>query len=245
MSDERFEEFLKREAAAYQAPPAATPREEMWSVIAKARVTQAGGAAHGGGTPLRSRWLRYAPWIGMAATLLVGVGIGRFAMQEPLDATPGTIASVDTPMVAPPTVSSTDESALPLRVAPRSTGSAVRLASNGSPLIESPSPMQIASREHLARAEALISVVAATPADAVMDSLTGRWAREMLTNTRLLLDSPAGDDPARRRLFEDLEMILVQLVQRSGTAADERRLIDRSLQRTQLLTRLRTSATGI
>jgi hypothetical protein len=106
-------------------------------------------------------------------------------------------------------------------------------------------PVQIASREHLQRAEALISVVAATPADAMMDSLTGRWAREMLTNTRLLLDSPAGDDPARRRLLEDLETLLVQLVQRSGGAVDERYLIDRTLERTQLLTRLRTGAAGI
>ena len=107
------------------------------------------------------------------------------------------------------------------------------------------SPEQVASREHMQRAEALITVVAAAPADAMMDSLTGRWAREMLTNTRLLLDSPAGDDVSRRRLLEDLETLLVQLVQRSGGAVDERYLIDRTLERTQLLTRLRTSAAGI
>ena len=96
-----------------------------------------------------------------------------------------------------------------------------------------------------ARAEALVSVIAATPADATMDSLTGKWAREMLTNTRLLLDSPAGDDPLRRRLLEDLETVLVQLVQRSGAATEERALLDRTLERTQLLTRLRTGAAGI
>jgi hypothetical protein len=67
----------------------------------------------------------------------------------------------------------------------------------------------------------------------------------MLTSTRLLLDSPAGEDPARRGLLEDLETVLVQLVQRSGAPADERALLDRSLERTQLLTRLRTSAAGI
>ena len=90
-----------------------------------------------------------------------------------------------------------------------------------------------------------MTVVAATPADAVMDSLTGKWAREMLTNTRLLLDSPAGDDPVRRRLLEDLETVLVQLVQRSGASADDREILDRTLERTQLLTRLRTGAAGI
>jgi hypothetical protein len=105
--------------------------------------------------------------------------------------------------------------------------------------------MSVASRDHLQRAEALVSVVAATPADAVMDSLTGKWAREMLTNTRLLLDSPAGDDPVRRRLLEDLETVLVQLVQRSGAVTEEREILDRTLQRTQLLTRLRNGAAGI
>lgn len=105
--------------------------------------------------------------------------------------------------------------------------------------------MQIVSRDHLSRAEALVSVVAASPADAAMDSLTGRWARDMLTNTRLLLDSPAGDDAVRRRLLEDLETVLVQLLQRTGGAVDERALIDRTLERTQLLSRLRSGATGI
>jgi hypothetical protein len=67
----------------------------------------------------------------------------------------------------------------------------------------------------------------------------------MLTNTRLLLDSPAGDDPVRRRLLEDLETVLVQLLQRTGGAVDERALIERTLERTQLLSRLRSGAAGI
>jgi hypothetical protein len=273
MSDEKFEEFIKREAGAYQTPPAVTPRDEMWTVIAEARARRgaAGPISLTGmaGTPRHPGLRRLAPWIGMAATLLVGVGIGKYAMQggpatQGTEVAAGTLpsttpsttglpagtnpASADPSQTLDPAAASASAPATDVGAPPRSVpaprGTPVRLASNGA-VIVAPSPMQVASREHLARAEALISVVAATPADAVMDSLTGRWAREMLTSTRLLLDSPAGDDPARRRLFEDLEMVLVQLVQRSGTSADERQLIDRSLQRTQLLTRLRTSATGI
>jgi hypothetical protein len=37
------------------------------------------------------------------------------------------------------------------------------------------------------------------------------WARDLLTTTRLLLDSPAGADPARRELLETLELVLVQI----------------------------------
>ncbi|MEX2180918.1 MAG: hypothetical protein WD771_02670 [Gemmatimonadaceae bacterium] len=263
MSEEKFEEFLKREADAYQTPPAATPRDEMWAVIAEARRTRRGGAGHGAVVLPVPRRLRYAPWLGMAATLLLGVGIGRYVLRgsslpsgsEVAATAPATAPASETPTAAtvlavpatdgPTSAPGSDRPQPPRRLDRATGGTPVQLAAATNDAAEPASPMQIASREHLARAEALISVVAATPADAVMDSLTGRWAHDMLTNTRLLLDSPAGDDPARRRLFEDLEMILVQLVQRSGTSVDERLLIDRTLQRTQLLTRLRTSAAGI
>lgn len=275
MSEQQFEDFLKRNASDYNAPPAATPRDEMWSAIAEARAARRPAAAPGSGAatvvsmdsrrPLR----RYAPWIGMAATLLVGIGIGRFMLSSPA---PSTLAQADSSAGAPtsPTVTvvsdspageiltmeATDSTAgEPLRTAPlRNTPllPQARLVS-ASPSRTLPAATRtepntaftLASRDHLQRAEALVSVVAATPVDATMDSLTGKWAREMLVNTRLLLDSPAGDDPVRRRLLEDLETVLVQLIQRSGAAAEERELLDRTLERTQLLTRLRTGAAGI
>ncbi len=269
MSEQQFEDFLKRNARDYNAPPAETPRDAMWAAIAEARAAERrrGGAGDadgngdaGGATvvPIATRrpLRRYAPWIGMAATLLIGFGIGRGQRSQ----APATAVAVGTPAtgpvaaaaptsrdVAPSPVRSTVAAANPASMVAtaatrRSTASrlpaATRAESNGN-------SFSIASREHLQRAEALVSVVAATPADAAMDSLTGAWARDMLTNTRLLLDSPAGDDPVRRRLLEDLETVLVQLIQRSGADADERALIDRTLQRTQLLTRLRSGAAGI
>jgi hypothetical protein len=234
MSDEKFEEFLQQHAPDYNRPGEA-PREEMWRVISKARSK-----------PKKS-WVRYTPWIGMAATLLLGVGIGRYVQQTPTTApapAPTSIAKAPLPAVTEaPTEERAPDAIVPTPVtrrpaaAPSPRREAVDLASSLTPVNQ-------ASREHLGRAEALISVIAATPADAVMDSLTGRWARDMLTNTRLLLDSPAGDDPSRRQLLEDLETVLVLLVQRSGAAVEERALLDRSLQRTQLLTRLRSGAAG-
>ncbi len=242
MSDEQFEEFLKREAQAYNAPPAAVPRDEMWSAIRARR------------TPKR----RYGPWIGMAATLLLGVGIGRFALDRDGATNENVLATAPVIPLATSSTRAADSIADAIADAvvrrPPAPGLAVpatgrrgtRIAAN-RPATNSDgdAALQIMSREHLSRAEALVSVVAATPADAAMDSLTGRWARDMLTNTRLLLDSPAGNDPVRRRLFEDLETVLVQLIQRTGGAVDERQLIDRTLERTQLLTRLRNGAAGI
>lgn len=250
MSDEKFEEFLKREAAAaYNRPPAAVPRDEMWRSIAAGRVRP--------GRPARHAFRRIAPWIGMAATLAIGVGVGRFVLpRDAADAPPALAA--DTPAAGAPSAPATDagaghvadptaptDAAVPRQLPRRQALARGTTLVNGGGTLDPGTPMQVASREHLVRAEALISVVASSAADAAIDSLTSRWARDMLTSTRLLLDSPAGEDPARRGLLEDLETVLVQLVQRSGAPADERALLDRSLERTQLLTRLRTSAAGI
>ncbi|MBX3174654.1 MAG: hypothetical protein KF709_09595 [Gemmatimonadaceae bacterium] len=282
MSDEKFEEFLQREARSYNAPPSATPRDEMWEVVAAARAKRpAAGGVQVTSLAARRPGLRYAPWLGMAATLLIGVAIGRVAFQrgdvatvasapssstlpatDPMPVSPspsveGSNAGASLGTDAPAAQPVSDPSASATRAGTRAQRpAAARLVANGnaqSPAAnggaesngEGAEAFQIVSREHLVRAEALVSVIAATPRDAVMDSLTGKWARDMLSNTRLLLDSPAGDDPVRRRLLEDLETVLVQLVQRSGGAVNERELIDRTLDRTQLLTRLRASAAGI
>jgi hypothetical protein len=251
MSEEKFQEFLQRELRDYNRPPDNVPADAMWDEIAKARASRRVVAA----APARRSMRVYAPWIGMAATLLIGVGIGRFMMNDA--ATPSQIATTQDslPAASPvtPTTVVTDTAApapslieVPTqRLASHSGTPATPRALPAATRAEPTTSVTLASRTHLQRAEALVTVVAATPADAVMDSLTGKWAREMLTNTRLLLDSPAGDDPLRRRLLEDLETVLVQLVQRSGASAADREILDRTLERTQLLTRLRTGAAGI
>jgi hypothetical protein len=259
MSDEQFDDFLQRNARDYNAPPAVTPRDAMWENIAAARAAKRVAAPAAPAAPdiapigVQRPTRRLAPWIGMAATLLIGVGIGRVVFTERSTVTqvasaPNTPTTEDaepvTPNDGPVGTSQTPAAAPEQIVLPAASRARTRLpaATRAEPNF---TPMTVASRDHLQRAEALVSIVAATPADAGMDSLTGKWAREMLTNTRLLLDSPAGEDPVRRRLLEDLETVLVQLVQRSGASTEEREILDRTLQRTQLLTRLRTGAAGI
>jgi hypothetical protein len=72
---------------------------------------------------------------------------------------------------------------------------------------------------------------------------SARWARDVLSSTRLLMDSPAGRDPRMRALFTDLELVLAQIVQLSGTPlqASERELIDRAMRERDLLPRLRSA----
>jgi len=103
-------------------------------------------------------------------------------------------------------------------------------------------PYRALTAQHLAQAELLLS---AFRAEALSDggaTADAVWARDLLSTTRLLLDSPAARDPERRRLLEDLELVLVQLASlpRADTA-EERALIDRALRRGNVLTRLRSA----
>ena len=99
--------------------------------------------------------------------------------------------------------------------------------------------LDVAVQQHMADAEALL--VAYRSVDAQTDAHVRSWARDVLGTTRLLMDTPAASDPSRRRLLEDLELILVQIVLPDSLSKDDRALIDRSLTRDQLLTRLRTA----
>jgi hypothetical protein len=74
------------------------------------------------------------------------------------------------------------------------------------------------------------------------DTAIQRWARRLLTDTRLLLDSPAGSDARRRALLEDLELVLVQVLElENSRTSDTNELLLDTTQQDQLLTRLRAN----
>jgi hypothetical protein len=103
-------------------------------------------------------------------------------------------------------------------------------------------PYQVATIRHLANAEALLTAFRTDSHDAKMDAQLSTWARDLLSNTRLLLDSPAGDDPQRAKLLGDLELVLAQIVQLSpGAAMRDRELIEGSIRNGQVMTRLRSA----
>jgi hypothetical protein len=113
----------------------------------------------------------------------------------------------------------------------------------------------VATLQHFTAAEALLVSYRSERSNAALsDSMTvaldnrlSLWARQLLQDTRLLLDSPAGADPRRRQLLEDLELVLAQITRLggvggpSGPAAGERAAIDGTLQRGQVITRLRNA----
>ncbi|HEY0529363.1 MAG TPA: hypothetical protein VGD02_11080 [Gemmatimonadaceae bacterium] len=297
MTEDKFEEFLKKAAQEYNAPPARAPRDEMWAAI-QAKRAAGPRVVYGGGTSAAPhRHFGSRVWWSAAAAGLVlvaaGVGIGRWSAsgtnastKAPVPQTAGMPApseAIPQSSGAQPRVAQTEadrgtESAIASHPIPSVTersgksveraGSAtrrpaatIRVASacavirGCAPVVSTSLPetadsrsaassaYQLTTIRHLSDAEALLtSFRTRTSADRQMDAQLAKWARDLLTNTRLLLDSPVANDPQRRPLLEDLELVLVQIVQLSpGSTPQDHELIEKTLQQEHVLTRLRTA----
>jgi hypothetical protein len=103
---------------------------------------------------------------------------------------------------------------------------------------------QVAVAQHLSRADALLTSFRTHPKAAAPDPQLAVFARDLLTSTRLLLDSPAGDDPKVAMLLGDLELILAQIARLSVPSAEEREIIEDGLDKTAVLPRLRATSAG-
>lgn len=113
------------------------------------------------------------------------------------------------------------------------------------PLGSDASILRVAAVEHLGRSEALLRMVRADGPSGRLDPTLGTWARGLLTETRLLLDSSENQDPAMRELLEDLELVLMQIVGVSAVpgeddsrAREELSLALKGLEQREVLTRI-------
>lgn len=101
---------------------------------------------------------------------------------------------------------------------------------------------QMAATDHLSRAEALLTSFRAQAAAGETGTQVATWANDLLSTTRLLLDSPAAEDPQIRLLLQDLELLLAQIAQLPARrAGEEVDIIERSLDQGDMLPRLRTA----
>jgi hypothetical protein len=177
----------------------------------------------------------------------------RAAQQQSRDAEAGLIPGV-TPLRRNLRLMSMIAAALLFGVAidrlvlPRVDESRGKIASAPAPKDSSdPSRLyRMAAAQTLTQAEALLIAYRASGVadrDPTASRQLGSWGRDVLSSTRLLLDSPAGADPHLRPLLDDLELVLVQIIELSGAPLDEsdRALIDRALQDRNLLPRIRTA----
>lgn len=97
-----------------------------------------------------------------------------------------------------------------------------------------------ATVEHLGRAEALLTTFRTEP-DAGNGQVS-RWARELLAETRLLMDLPNGRDPGTTALLRELELVLASIAGLGEDApSGERAFIADGLERQGTLPRLRAA----
>jgi hypothetical protein len=149
---------------------------------------------------------------GLAAALALGVGIGRVSVH-PDGGARGPIAGVYTP--------STN----------RRPSSATHVEA-----------YRLAATEHLARAEALLTTFRSESQTGRLDPQVAGNARDLLSTTQLMLDTPVARDPRMRKLLDDLELVLAQIAQlRQQHSGDEIQLIDQAVRDRDVLSRLRTA----
>ena len=100
-------------------------------------------------------------------------------------------------------------------------------------------PYRLAAIQHLTQAEALLTSFRASEGT---DEDVARWAADLLTTTRLMLDSPASQDPRISQLLRDLELVLAQIAQLpEARDAEEKQYIDDAIEQKNVLPRLRAN----
>ena len=240
--DERFEEFLRQTAADYNRPPE-TPRELMWARIDEARRASAN--------------ITEVVPIGAAAVLAVGVGIGRITARHDArgSATVANASGTSLPGDAVPAPESAGATAGESGMTAMRPGLSRRQPSAGgrapSDAVGSATTMpngttsrafQLVAIQHLAQTEALLTTFRTNAHGSRSDAQLASWARELLSTTRLLADSPAANDPKMKQLLDDLELVLAQIAQLSAEhGRDDVDLINEAMERHGVMPRLRTA----
>jgi hypothetical protein len=174
---------------------------------------------------------RFAPLAAAAVIVLaIGIGIGRVTVSRSTGTSTATNTATNT-----------------------AGNSGANSAANSATPTAVPEAYAIATTQQLLEVQALLTAfdantrqatgsAAGAKADAKADAHLASWARDLLSNTRLLLDSPAGADPHRRQLLEDLELVLVQIAALSpDAAASDRAAIAHTLDDAQVLPRIKAA----
>jgi hypothetical protein len=218
------------------------------------RSGQAGNREQETVLPFRSRvprWVYYA----VAAVLLLalGVQVGRVIGPSPAsqtavvpkgaqrDSLGRTPVSPDSASVVAPRRDLVSDDGAKGPPKPKSSGPERQLTPDTPDDVRARA-YTVATAQHLTEAEAMLTAFKGDLSQGRMDAEISAWGKDLLSNTRLLLDSPAARDPVRRKLLQDLELVLVQIVQLSPkSSARDRDLIKGALTDDQVLTRLRTA----
>jgi len=184
--DDEMDELLTGLQEGYNRPPE-TPREEMWSAI-EARIS----AVPAAGSTDRPE--------GESAPVL-SIHQARRARMANIHRPLGWAVAAAALLVLGLGIGRMTAPGI------RSDGGGNVAATNADPEV-----LRAASVDHLARTEALLTLVRSDARAGKVEPGVGTWARGLLSQTRLLMDAQGESDPAMAQLLEDLELVLVQIV---------------------------------
>jgi hypothetical protein len=225
MTDDRFEDLMRDAAHTYRRPPE-PPMDAMWKAIEAAHFGRT-LERWSGGTRAPAPWSRRgARWLGIAATLVIGIALGRWSMsigrgRAGGSTSPSQAAAVVAPAVAVAGVRSSADSGLA-------------------------APYEVETSRYLGQTAALLIALPSEARAGRPDEQFVNRADELLTRTRLLLDSPAASDAQMRSLLEDLEVVLAQVVRlQNNHSRTELDLINQALEQRDVIPRLRTAVADI
>ena len=199
MTEERLNELLDDARRTWPLPPE-PDYQAMWGRIEResfgARRTEAGVR-----TP---SWRIFS--LGLAAALMMGIGLGRFTMNQAAPAPTVAVQGTSTDTAEP--------------------------ASNAYDKVAS---------ELLGRTVVLLTALPGEVRNSSGERFSNQ-ATELLTSTRLLLDSPAASDPRFKDLLEDLELVLAQIAMlQSGRSRQEIDLITDALEERDVVPRIQSA----
>jgi uncharacterized membrane-anchored protein YhcB (DUF1043 family) len=163
----------------------------------------------------RRSMLSRTPWLAAAAALVIGIGIGRYLPRA-------TKKGGDSPL-------------------PTATASAKSITTNSDTSAVADVYRDQTSR-YLGQTAALLISLPAKDATGKTDATFARRAADLLVTTRLLIDSPAAQDPKLRSLLEDLELVLVQIARLRGERSkSDLDLIHQAVEQGDVLSRLNSA----
>jgi hypothetical protein len=200
MTEERLNELLDDARRTWPLPPE-PDYQAMWGRIEResfgARRPDVGAAR----TP---SWRTFS--LGLAAALMMGIGLGRFTMNQATPAPTVVTQGVPTDTATP--------------------------ASNAYDKVAS---------ELLGRTVVLLTSLPSEARNSSGERFSNQ-ATELLTSTRLLLDSPAASDARFKDLLEDLELVLAQIAMlQTGRTRQEIDLITDALEERDVVPRIQSA----
>jgi hypothetical protein len=213
MTDDRFDDLMRDAADSYNRPPNEPPLEEIWAAIEQQRSTRQLAV---------EMWSTRSPEIMPQRKPLIHQSWLRMAAMLVLGLGLGraSVAFVSAP-----------GSEAPVAAAP-----------SESQTTTVPEQYQLVTDHYLGQTAALLLALPGELSNKPTDASYVTRADELLLQTRLLLDSPATSDPALRMLFEDLEVVLAQVV-RLQSDRDPIRIdmLNQALEQRDVIPRLRNA----